>query len=540
MKVVRSTALVLSVLLLAGVVVNAQDAASVWDLVSQGKPDEAVALGRETLAADPEDVRTARILQDVLRADGKEDEARAIAAGFQRPVFRDQLQARLLPPDEAMRRLRKLKESGDASSSLRLDLALAYLALDRARNAESELKGHVKVFPNDAEAHELLGRARFASGNARTARPALEEALRLEPGRPSASVALADVLHALDDAPAARTTLLQAVERYRENLDLLLALANDQIRTGELAAAEVSLTLIAEKRPRDVGALYRLGTVKRAQGKYADVEALAKRILVIDEASAEGNELLAFVYEKQKKWEDALTHYLGAIRAREEWVEPLAGAAFVQLQLGELDYAETMLESALELDEDHASANLSLGILHFLRRQNRQAKKQFEKVLKELPDDPRANRYMGFVLIDETKHKEAITCFEKVLKADPSDAAATRMLGRAQVELGNKLDEAVELLERAVELDGKDPWNRFELGKALEEQEEFEKAQEAYEAAIDLDPTFAWPHLYLAEILDEVERRLKDALDHYSRYLELGGPDPDGEVAGRVKQLTGD
>ena len=174
MKVVRPFALVLFLLMLAAGGVQAEDAASVWDLVSQGKSDEAVALGRKTLAADPDDVRTARILQDILRAEGKEDEARAIAASCTRPVHRDQLEARLLPAADAMRRLRALKENGDASSSLRLDLAVAYIALDRARNAESELKGHVKAFPADAEAHELLGRARFANGNARTARPALD------------------------------------------------------------------------------------------------------------------------------------------------------------------------------------------------------------------------------------------------------------------------------------------------------------------------------------------------------------------------------
>ena len=540
MKCLATAGLCLLVLLVASAPARADTVTDVTGLASEGRTSDALAAGRKALAERPDDVRLARLVQDLLRATGDDEAARAVAAAFGRAAYREQLEARLLPPDEGMPRLRALKESAEASSSARLDLAVAYMALDRPRNAESEMKGHLKAFPKDPEAHELLGRARHAAGNARAARAPLEEALRLDPGRPSATILLAAVLHALEEPGAARTTLLQAIERYRENLDLLFALAQDQIGAGELAAAEATLTQITEKRPQDIVALYRLAVVKRALKKLPEAEALGQRILAIDPESAEGHELLGFVLEKQRKWEDALTHYLHAVRTRTDWIEPLVGAAFVQLQLGELEYAETMLESALEMDEDHAFTNLALGILYFQQKKNRQAKKHLEKVLHDDPDDFRANRYLGFVLIDETKHKEAISCFEKVLKQDPSDAAATRMLGRANVELGNKIDEAVELLERAVELDGKDPWNHFELGKAYEEQEESEKAQESYKAAIALAPDFAWPHLYLAELLDEVERRLKDALEHYQRFLELGGPDPDGEVAGRVKQLTGD
>ena len=45
-------------------------------------------------------------------------------------------------------------------------------------------------------------------------------------------------------------------------------------------------------------------------------------------------------------------------------------------------------------------------------------------------------------------------------------------------------------------------------------------------------------HYYLARLLED-DGEKKKAVEHYRRYLDLGGEDDDGAVKQRIKQLEG-
>jgi len=84
------------------------------------------------------------------------------------------------------------------------------------------------------------------------------------------------------------------------------------------------------------------------------------------------------------------------------------------------------------------------------------------------------------------------------------------MIGRAWLDLG-KLEEAIEALGKAVDLDPKDAIARFTYGKALEQKDDNDRAEECYRRAIELDPSYPFPYLYLAEMLDEVRTSRRSA-----------------------------
>jgi tetratricopeptide (TPR) repeat protein len=75
-------------------------------------------------------------------------------------------------------------------------------------------------------------------------------------------------------------------------------------------------------------------------------------------------------------------------------------------------------------------------------------------------------------------------------------------------------------------------------GQIEDETEDFENAEKDYKASTEADPTLSWPWLYLAELYDEVLDKPVDALNAYRKYLELGGPDPDGVVKASVDALA--
>ena len=136
----------------------------------------------------------------------------------------------------------------------------------------------------------------------------------------------------------------------------------------------------------------------------------------------------------------------------------------------------------------------------------------------------------------EGKAKSAIRYLKKAAELDVTDSDSMRMIGKAWLSLG-KMDKAMTALADAIDRDPKDPWAHFEFGKALERKQEFDGAEESYRKAIELRSDKSHFHYYLAQLLDEVLDDPAGALEHYKRYLELGGSDTNGAVKNRIGQL---
>ena len=85
------------------------------------------------------------------------------------------------------------RRPADAAVRVRLGAALLHMQ-DRAAEAEPELREAIRLRPDDAEAHVLLGNALALLGRAGDAVGAFEEALRQNPAvlehRPAARAAL--------------------------------------------------------------------------------------------------------------------------------------------------------------------------------------------------------------------------------------------------------------------------------------------------------------------------------------------------------------
>ena len=101
---------------------------------------------------------------------------------------------------------------------------------------------------------------------------------------------------------------------------------------------------------------------------------------------------------------------------------------------------------------------------------------------------------------------------------------------------GRTLAESARELERAAELNPKQPLYRNQLGIAYRQLGQFTKAREAYDAAIALDARYASPVLNLGILNDLYLGDGKRALELYDRYLALS-PGGDAAVVKWVAEL---
>lgn len=106
------------------------------------------------------------------------------------------------------------------------------------------------------------------------------------------------------------------------------------------------------------------------------------------------------------------------------------------------------------------------GIAYERSKQWPKAEADFQKALKLNPDQPQVLNYLGYSWIDMDMHlNEALGMIQKAVDAQPQDGYIVDSLGWAFYKLG-RIDEAVDTLERAVMLLPNDPEINDHLGDA--------------------------------------------------------------------------
>ena len=106
------------------------------------------------------------------------------------------------------------------------------------------------------------------------------------------------------------------------------------------------------------------------------------------------------------------------------------------------------------------------GIAYERAKQWPEAEADFQRALELNPDQPQVLNYLGYSWIDMDMHlEEALEMIEKAVEAQPQDGYIIDSLGWAFYKLG-RLEEAVETLERAVMLLPSDPEINDHLGDA--------------------------------------------------------------------------
>ena len=131
------------------------------------------------------------------------------------------------------------------------------------------------------------------------------------------------------------------------------------------------------------------------------------------------------------------------------------------------------------------------------------------KAMELAPDEPELLNYLGYAWIDRgQKVQEGMALVERAVAARPQSGAMQDSLAWAHFRLGD-YPKAVELLERAVTLAPADPEVNNHLGDAYWMVGRKDEARFQWNRVLSLQPT--------EEVKAEVERKLKDGLPPPSR-----------------------
>jgi protein O-GlcNAc transferase len=227
-------------LLIAGALAMAQKPAveKAWQLIAQGKQEQAVTLLRDLIKADPRNADARLLLGSILMEGGQRAESIAQLG-------------------EAVRLLPKSAEAHNA-------LGEAYTAFGETAAARPEFERAVGLDPRHAQAHVNLAAILLQQGEAQRALPHLDQAIRLLGRRPDAAqphYLRAKIYTADRDSAKAASELQQAVELRPDFAEAWSDLGDARKGLADVNGALAAFRRAVALSPEDTVAQARLGSL---------------------------------------------------------------------------------------------------------------------------------------------------------------------------------------------------------------------------------------------------------------------------------------
>jgi tetratricopeptide (TPR) repeat protein len=145
-----------------------------------------------------------------------------------------------------------------------------------------------------------------------------------------------------------------------------------------------------------------------------------------------------------------------------------------------LDEAEKLSES----NDDKEPVLFLRGAMYEKMKRYDDAEKEFRRVLEVSPDNASALNYLGYMLADRNiRVQEALQLIQKAVDQEPTNGAFLDSLGWAYYRL-NRLEEAADYLRRSLQRGTKDPTVHDHLGDVYLSQGNLKDAISHWEVAV--------------------------------------------------------
>ena len=254
----------------------------------------------------------------------------------------------------------------------------------------------------------------------------------------------------------AMTRLKYAVDNNPHHKRLRHDLARRLVKT-DLYQAKAHYEVLARQYPQDHDILLELMLINRELDHDGEADQQLKALSDDPEHRSRAHYVLGRLAEEERDWADALSHYENATQSP-EFSEASRRLASISLSTEGQEKALARLKALREAQPQQAEI-LYLLEAEILRKErlNQRGMTLLTQALAELPnsDQLRYARSLFAEGIGDLKTVE--TDLRHILARKPDDVAALNALGYTLANLSSRLDEAQQLVSRALTLEPDDP-----------------------------------------------------------------------------------
>jgi tetratricopeptide (TPR) repeat protein len=455
---------------------------------------------REILRIDPRDAEAAQWLVRLYRIQNEHDKAEVVLRQFLERQPENEMALELLTQllldqgrtTEAIELLERIVQRAPTATLLGV-LGQAYAQTLQPAKAEAAYRRAIEMDPAEAEHVRGLARMLYAQGRYDEALGQYQQLAKLDPEEPEAYIRMAQIYRQQRKYDRAEESLLRAKERSPGNVELIYHEAllyeaqgryDDAIRvlSSAIYALKVRSARGTDLR-RTLGVFYeQLGRLYRevqnfsaAQGTFQEMAQLGP------EEEKRAKELIIDTYRAGKEIDRAVAESEKALAAYPDDPAVRVTHAMLLSEKGQTDAAAKMLQEMLRGTREDRGIYLGLAQVYERGRRYTEAEKA-ARAAEKMGVTPGENEVAWFLLAAiferQKKHASAEEYFKKVLEANPRNAAVLNYYGYMLAELGVRLDEAVKLVERALDEDPNNGAYLDSLGWAYFKQDRLDLAEQ--------------------------------------------------------------
>lgn len=338
------------------------------------------------------------------------------------------------------------------SAELRAELAGFYARQDRFPDAVDAARDALTRDPDNREANRVLGTV-YATLS--------EQRQTLKPG---------------DDASQYNAIAIASLERARRDaiLDtgLEMMLGRLYVSTGAFEKAIATLDRVLVDQPAYPEAVWLLAYAHERAGHVDQ----AIDTLASGPPFYRGAAHLAELYEQQRRWKDAAEAYAEAQTLNPRATDLTTRRAAALINSGQPAQARDLLTPLAAQTPSNPAVLYLLAEAQRVLKDLPAAETTARRLREASPQDVRGLYVLAQVLDEKQDAAGAERALREIIERDPVEATALNYLGYMLAERGTRLDEAVELVQRALKVDPENPSFLDSLGWAYFQQGRLDKA----------------------------------------------------------------
>jgi tetratricopeptide (TPR) repeat protein len=412
----------------------------------------------------------------------------------------------------------------DADSSfLHAKLAETLFNLKEIVESAKECRIALKLNPNNANAHYLFGLLNFIRSDRYGRQIAISEfkkATELNPEHLAAQYRLAGLLFEDEDYEGAAVAYSEMVRLRPYDPKLRYQLGISYSKIGKITEATMELNAAIRLSRNYLEPHFHLAFLYASQSK--NEEAIEESMIVLEKSPGEPNInlLLAEIYVSMDEFDRAIARSKTVLK-NPNLDKNILAEAYYRLAAaykgkGENELADLYFKNSIEMYEDilnkdnsNAGIHYDLAMVYDAKGDLRRAEHHLRRHIELDPNEPNAHNFLGYAFVEHNMNlEEALALIQKAVELQPENGAFRDSLGWAYFKLGN-LERAIDELEKAAELIPNDSEIREHLGEVyLKKGGDFiEKAIVEWEKALEIRPK----NISLRQKLLELRRSLQDA-----------------------------
>lgn len=306
--------------------------------------------------------------------------------------------------------------------------------------------------------------------------------------------------------------LAQLIETYNseENLDSVKVYADKMINLGEVSGTDrivyerigavmmraglrEQATGIFQKTlrfdPENRYALFYLGRMEVDSSRYDNAKGYFDRLIAADSTVPDGWTNLAYVYQQKKdldKAEDILELAARHVTTDRDNIQFYLAQILSQKEMS--DSAIAVLKNAIADGGDTIRALFQVGAEYEKLKDIPKSVESFELLLSISPDHHPTLNYLGYMLAERGERlPEALDMIERALKAEPENGAYLDSYAWVLYKM-QRYQEALIQIQKAVTKTNNDPVVIEHLGDIQYALGNFENARDAWQTALAFDP----------------------------------------------------